>query len=440
MKATILLTLVLGGLALSSCQDTTSPVGPKPQAERAVRGAATVTDIEILDIETLGHGSSGARGIDEIGRAVGITDFEAFIWSDGGMTTLPLPTVAGALSTGEAWDINGSGRIVGRVTFGFGGGVFQDNALLWTDPAADPVILPTLGGDDAMAFAINPAGTVVGQSEIAGGELHATMWVDGLPIDLGMSGEISAAADVNASGEVVGTAGGQAVLWQGGSRTILPSLGGTSVALAINDVGQIVGASENALGDLRAVRWETGSITDLGTLGGDYSIALDIDEEGHIVGGSTPGGSSDPIAFIWVDGVMTPLGTLGGGYSAATAINDFDQIAGESETATGELHATLWTVTISTASPEEEIADLGDAIDVLETAGSLSPGQGRALRNKLRNAQRALDRGNVTAAIAQLEAFIRQVHSYVRAGILTELEAAPLIEAAERAIAGIRGT
>ena len=52
------------------------------------------------------------------------------------------------------------------------------------------------------------------------------------------------------------------------------------------------------------------------------------------------------IGGIWFQG-MHSLGTLGGSYSKAYAINAAGQIIGESETAGGEVHATLWTVTLA---------------------------------------------------------------------------------------------
>jgi probable HAF family extracellular repeat protein len=48
-------------------------------------------------------------------------------------------------------------------------------------------------------------------------------------------------------------------------------------------------------------------------------------------------------AFLWQNGTMTDLGTLGGGYSVGGAINDRGQVAGDSYTATGERHAFLAT-------------------------------------------------------------------------------------------------
>ena len=60
-------------------------------------------------------------------------------------------------------------------------------------------------------------------------------------------------------------------------------------------------------------------MTDLGTLGGTQSHAMDINGLGQIVGVSSLTGkfkSDEPQhAFIWQDGVMTDLGTLGGSAS-----------------------------------------------------------------------------------------------------------------------------
>lgn len=53
------------------------------------------------------------------------------------------------------------------------------------------------------------------------------------------------------------------------------------------------------------------TITDLGTLGGTFSIAAGITSDGTVAGFSTLPGDQIYHPFLWRDGVMTDLGTLG---------------------------------------------------------------------------------------------------------------------------------
>jgi probable HAF family extracellular repeat protein len=101
-------------------------------------------------------------------------------------------------------------------------------------------------------------------------------------------------------------------------------------------------------------------ITDLGTLGGETSRALSLNDQGQITGASLNGETSTtkvctywdsktPICswitvvhehpFLWTPhtpngttGTMTDIGTLGGPYGLGTAINNAGQIAGHSVT------------------------------------------------------------------------------------------------------------
>jgi uncharacterized membrane protein len=97
----------------------------------------------------------------------------------------------------------------------------------------------------------------------------------------------------------------------------------------------------------------TYTITDLGTLGGGMSNGLAINALGQVTGDSTtakvimvpcefptlPNHKDCPVnldhAFLWSNGTMTDLGTLGGNNSQGTALNDSGEVIGTSELKTG---------------------------------------------------------------------------------------------------------
>src|SRR5262245_45037549 len=71
------------------------------------------------------------------------------------------------------------------------------------------------------------------------------------------------------------------------------------------------------------------AVTDLGTLGGSFTTATDLNQAGQVVGyAGTPDYFSH--AFLWENGTMIELGTLGGIYSSAAGINDLGQVVGTS--------------------------------------------------------------------------------------------------------------
>ena len=86
-------------------------------------------------------------------------------------------------------------------------------------------------------------------------------------------------------------------------------------------------------------------ITDLGSLtgGNGGSVALAINNAGQVVGHSSNGASED--AFLWSLATgMIDLGTLpSGNTSSAFGINDIGQVVGVSATGANEYHAFLWT-------------------------------------------------------------------------------------------------
>ena len=68
-------------------------------------------------------------------------------------------------------------------------------------------------------------------------------------------------------------------------------------------------------------------MTDLGTLGGNYSLAHGINNSGQVVGESATANGYYH-AFLYSSGTMTDLGTLGGSRSGAWCINASGQVVG----------------------------------------------------------------------------------------------------------------
>lgn len=148
------------------------------------------------------------------------------------------------------------------------------------------------------------------------------------------------------------------ITWQHGVQTdlgALPGVGNSSIPNWVNDVGDVVGMSNNGVIDpltgypeFRAVLWRDGNAIDLGTLGGNVSFANAINDHGVVVGGALntiPDNDSTafnwnpfPVAtqfraFMWKDGLMRDLGTLGSGNDAvALFVNDRGQVSGVSFT------------------------------------------------------------------------------------------------------------
>lgn len=115
---------------------------------------------------------------------------------------------------------------------------------------------------------------------------------------------------------------------------IIGTLGGEmSIANDINDNGQIVGYSKispDLYHDRHAFLYDSNGMQDLGTLSGDNeSYANAIDNSGRIVG-SSKGTWGSHKAFLYENGQMAELGTLGGYVSITLDINRFGIAVGSS--------------------------------------------------------------------------------------------------------------
>ena len=206
--------------------------------------------------------------------------------------------------------------------------------------------LGSFGGDASIAYAIASNGSVAGGALTAQYEKRAFLYERGTARDL--DGVSSQANALNASGAVAGTsyAGGnaQAVVWSGGARTELGTLGGTeSEAMGINFSGAVVGRAETTGGQGHAFLWSEGRMEDLGALpGGSWSSAYSINDDGQIAGYGMAGWGFFR-AFVRNPGLgLSELGTLGGWNSYAFGINSSGEVAGHSSTAAGWVHAYLY--------------------------------------------------------------------------------------------------
>lgn len=197
-----------------------------------------------------------------------------------------------------------------------------------------------------------------------------------------------------------------AFVWKDGITTDLGTLlgGPSSFPVAINNLGLIVGQSQNGSIDpltgapeLRAVLWQGGHVLDLRTLGGNASSTNAINDLGQVVGAAT-NATIDPFAnapqaacqvletglfpcsgftfaynalfsnsttetraFLWQNGFMRDLGTLGGPDSAALINNAHGEVAGWSYTSFDANPSTgVPTVNPFLWSPEDgKMVDLG---------------------------------------------------------------------------------
>lgn len=114
--------------------------------------------------------------------------------------------------------------------------------------------------------------------------------------------------------------------------TDLGSLGGsTGMAYAINNLGQVVGMSQDHRGAPSAFLYSSGRLINIGSFGGPSSAAYDINDLGQIVGQSQDENEMSH-AFLYSDGVMVEINLSLPNISltgmSAKGINNKGQIVG----------------------------------------------------------------------------------------------------------------
>ncbi|MFY1693689.1 hypothetical protein [Plantactinospora sp. WMMB782] len=319
----------------------------------------------------------------EAAAGVGATELPTYTYVDLG----PLGRLPDGRSFSEAATVNAAGVVAGLSTTSRPG--YSLHATVWTGGV--PQDLGTLTGtaySSSQAHDLTDAGVVVGATHVdATDPMHAFVYRDGVMSDLGTgfgAGSGSVATGVNDAGVVVGWryqkqgAPHRGVVWRDGEMIEIGSLGGSagpwgtlSVANAINNHGQVVGAAATPDGPLHGFVWQDGVLRDLGTLGGatESTTANDINDQGQVVGQSQDG-QGRTRAFLWRDGDLRDLGGLAGQQSsAANGVNEAGQVVGSAWSAVDppNNHAVLWT--------DGTIVDLNEQVPGLPSSVTLRSAQ-----------------------------------------------------------------
>jgi len=253
---------------------------------------------------------------------------------------------------------------------------FMSEAFRWQDGVIQK--LDALPGQNSSAVtAINGHGWIVGYSQdglidpVNGAPAYVPiLWKDdGKMTDLGnLGGYESLAVDINNRGQIIGFSTNtipdpfdpfglptqlRGFIWQNGVMFDLGTLGGpdTQIGVRVNERGQTTGSSDinfvpNATTGLPAADpflWENGKMIDLGSFGGTLGFGDMVNNRGQVIGVSDLPGDTTQHAFLWENGSLRDLGTLGGTYSAPYWLNEAGDVVGGATTQ-GDLNyfAFLW--------------------------------------------------------------------------------------------------
>ncbi len=161
----------------------------------------------------------------------------------------------------------------------------------------------------------------------------------------------------------------------GGCRPAVEDLGDPfgghfSYADGVSSAGDVAGTAFLPNGRARAVLWQAGVATNLGTVAPyDESFAHGVNAHGIVVG-ELDRKQTDVAPFIYDHGAMRQLPGLGGDFGYASGVNDRGQVVGTASDASGRPHAVVWT------DDGRRVHDLGIAPGDVASYGSGINGAG----------------------------------------------------------------
>lgn len=226
------------------------------------------------------------HGLNDRGDVVGTRDGEACWWPQGGERQM-------LVGMRRAASINNFGQVAGGAFFGGE----HERAALFSD--GELIDLGTLGGATSVATGINDAGQVCGYSALASGKVHAFLWQPVLGLqDLGtLGGPDSRAMAIGDAGAVLGRSDDldgdvAAFIRTGDGLVALPEVGEMDLSVfSLNRHGEAVGQLTGTNGKWMASLTRGGKTRKLmnlldasGTEWKSLSVALGINDAGQIAG------------------------------------------------------------------------------------------------------------------------------------------------------------
>ncbi len=219
-------------------------------------GSGSAQDLGTLGSNTLNYARSDGYTINSSGQVAGWSQTsgsgeQSFRYSSGVMSSIDT-----ASPTSNGYDINNLGQMTGG----------RNNRAYFYDGTMHQLgTLP--GGSASVGQGINDSGTIVGQSAVTSGTMHAFVYSGGVMTDIGMlpGASNSSGTAINNSGVVVGvsTVSGinHAFLYNGTTMTDLR----VGTAMDINASGQVVIGGGPGSGG-HATLYDQGTLFDLNTL------------------------------------------------------------------------------------------------------------------------------------------------------------------------------